>query len=94
VMVIILSSFGSVPLSSVVICWTIVATIVNMSFRDELFALGAWTDLVLVGCASREGRPSQLKAAEAAGVAVCPCVSLPRRIVPGWCGWKRTPSPL
>jgi hypothetical protein len=30
-------------------------TTVNMSFGEELFALGAWTDLVLVGCASREG---------------------------------------
>jgi hypothetical protein len=42
VMAIILSSSGSAPLRRVMVCWNIVATTVNM-FRDELFALGAWT---------------------------------------------------
>jgi hypothetical protein len=42
--VIFLSSSGSGPLSYVMICWNIVATTVDM-FRDELFALGAWTGL-------------------------------------------------
>jgi hypothetical protein len=43
-MAIILSSSGSAPMSSVMMCWNIVANNVNMSFREELFALGAWTD--------------------------------------------------
>jgi hypothetical protein len=40
------------------------------------------------------GRPVQLKAAEAAAVAVCFCVALSWRIDLGRCGWKRTPFPL
>jgi hypothetical protein len=44
VMVIIQPSSGLAPLCSVMICWNIVATTVNMSFTDELFALGIWTD--------------------------------------------------
>jgi hypothetical protein len=42
----------------------------------------------------RGGRAVQLRAAEAAAAAVCCCVTPPRRIVLGWCGWKRTPFPL
>jgi hypothetical protein len=52
----ILSSSVSTPSNSVLICWNTVATTLYMSFRGELFALGAWSDLILiVGCASREG---------------------------------------
>jgi hypothetical protein len=40
----ILSSSHSAPLSSVMICRNTVTTTVNMSFRDELFSLGACTD--------------------------------------------------
>jgi hypothetical protein len=56
-MAIILSSSDSAPLSSVVIYWNIVATTVNMLFRDELFALGAWTDCLGACwlCLTREG---------------------------------------
>jgi hypothetical protein len=50
VMAIILSSSDSAPLSSVVICWNIVVTTLNMSFRDKLFALGAWTDWLGACC--------------------------------------------
>jgi hypothetical protein len=31
-------------LSSVMICWSTVETALNISFIDELFTLGAWTD--------------------------------------------------
>jgi hypothetical protein len=61
-------------------------------------------DLILVvGYASREGhsflplwwrRPVQLRVAEAAAIAMCCCIALPRRIVVGWCGWEKTPFPL
>jgi hypothetical protein len=44
VMAIVLSSSDSATLSSVMICWSTVATTVDMSFRYELFALGASTD--------------------------------------------------
>jgi hypothetical protein len=44
VMTIILFSSSSVPLSSVMICCRTVATAVDMSLRDELFALGSRTD--------------------------------------------------
>jgi hypothetical protein len=44
VMAIILSSSDSAPFSSVMICWNTASTTMNMSFRDELFALGVWTD--------------------------------------------------
>jgi hypothetical protein len=49
-MAIILSSSVSTPFSSVMICWNTVATAVNMSFRDELFALGAWNDWLGTWC--------------------------------------------
>jgi hypothetical protein len=42
-MVVILSYSDSSPLSSVIIYWNIVVTTVNM-FRNELFALGDWTN--------------------------------------------------
>jgi hypothetical protein len=45
-MAIIFSFSDSAPLSFVMICWNAVATIVNMSLREELFALGVWTDWV------------------------------------------------
>lgn len=55
-MAIILSSSDSAPLSSVIICRNIILCTLNMLFRDELFALGGWTNLVVVvGCTSREG---------------------------------------
>jgi hypothetical protein len=83
-------------MSSVMICWNTVATTVDMSLRDELFTLGAWTDLSLVvGCASREVGNSVLPlwrarsvqpGTEEANAAVCCCVAPPRRIVLGWCG--------
>jgi hypothetical protein len=43
VMTTVLPSSDSVPLSSDTICWNTFATTVNMSFRDELFASGAWS---------------------------------------------------
>jgi hypothetical protein len=43
-MAFVLSSSGLAPLSSVVICWNIIGITLNMSFRDELFALEAWTE--------------------------------------------------
>jgi hypothetical protein len=44
VLAIILSSSDSAPLTSVMTCWSVVATPVNMSFEDEQFALGASND--------------------------------------------------
>jgi hypothetical protein len=41
-LVAIILSSDSAPLSCAMICRNIVATTVNMSFREELFALGAW----------------------------------------------------
>jgi hypothetical protein len=90
-------------LSSVMTCWNIVATDVNMSFRDELFALGPWTDLVLVVCVSRQGG-THFSHYGGAGLCswgrlrllqlLCCCVALLWRTALGWCGWKRTPFPL
>jgi hypothetical protein len=78
IMATILSSSDLVPLNPDITCWTTVAT----------------TDLVLIGCASREAgqsflplwqvRPGQPGADEAAVVAVCYRVALPRRKVQGW----------
>jgi hypothetical protein len=50
VKVIILSSSDSDPLGSAMICWNMVATSFNESLRDELFALGAWTDWLGTSC--------------------------------------------
>jgi hypothetical protein len=46
---------------------------------------------LLVVHQGRWGRPAQLRAGQAAAVAVRCCVAPPRRIAVGWCGWKRTP---
>jgi hypothetical protein len=73
VMDLILSSPDSAPLSSVMSCWNAVATTVDMSFRDELFGLGAWTDWLGTCwlCLKRRGcRFLHLRAAEAVAVAV------------------------
>jgi hypothetical protein len=43
-MAIILSSPDSAPLNTVMICWNTVATTVNVSFKDGLFALWVPTD--------------------------------------------------
>jgi small-conductance mechanosensitive channel len=43
-MPILLSSYVSAPLNSVMICRNIIAATLNMLFRAELSALGAWTD--------------------------------------------------
>jgi hypothetical protein len=40
-----LSPSLSDPMSSVMICWNTVVTALNMSFRDELFPIGSWTEL-------------------------------------------------
>jgi hypothetical protein len=99
VIVIILSSSDSAPLSSVMMCWNIVATTVNMSFTDELFLLGVWTGwlgshcwLCLMGGGALIS-PTVVgrRASEAATVAVCCCIALPLRIVLGWRSWRRTP---
>jgi hypothetical protein len=79
VMVTILFSSDSAPLSYVMICWNTIMTILNKSFRDELFTLGVWTDWHVDGCASFlflplwQGRPGTLRAAEVAAVAVLLC---------------------
>jgi hypothetical protein len=53
VMVIILSSSGSTPLSSAIIYGNTVAAILNVKFR--VFALSAGSNFILVvGCALRE----------------------------------------
>jgi hypothetical protein len=44
VMATIVSSYDLAPLSSVMVCWNNDWTTLNMSFRDELFTLGSWTD--------------------------------------------------
>jgi type IV secretory pathway VirB2 component (pilin) len=90
-MTIILSSSHSDALSSVMICWNIVVTTLNM-FRGELgtccwlFPREGWHSFLPLWW----GRPVQLRAAEAAAVAVCCCIAPPLRIVLGWCSWKRT----
>lgn len=99
--IIILSSSNSAPLNSGTICWNIVATTVNMSFRDELFALGP--EYLLLVVPRRKGhsslsvwqdRPVQRRAMESSAVVVCCSVAPPARTVLGWCSWKRTPFPL
>jgi hypothetical protein len=100
---IILSTSDTAPLSSVMICLFIVATTVNKSFRDELFALGVWTNwlgtcwwLCLKGGVHSflplwQGRPVQLRAAEVAAVAVCCCVTPSRTALGGVAGIERLP---
>jgi hypothetical protein len=94
------------PHLAVMIYWNIVVTTLNMSFRDELFALEAWTDWLGICfwfCLKGGGahisltvpvRPPQLRVAEAAAVVVCCCIAPLQRRVLGWCGWKRMPFPL
>jgi hypothetical protein len=80
------------PLNSVMICWNIVATTVIMSLRDVLFALGVWTDWLRTCwlCLKGKGgcRSVQLRAAEAAAVAVFCCVAPPQMIALGRRGWQ------
>jgi hypothetical protein len=69
----------------------------NISFRDELLALGTWTDLILIGCGSRGGS-THFSHCGGAGLCkwgrlrLCCCVALPRRIVLVWCGSREQPS--
>jgi hypothetical protein len=88
------------PRRAVMICWNTVATTLNLSLRDDLFISGDWTDLVLVGCASREaglsflsrwrGRPVQPRVDEDAAVLLR---SAPAKDSPGmvWLGEKTLP---
>jgi hypothetical protein len=55
VMTIILSSSDSAPWRFVKICWNIIATVVNMSLGDELFALGDRTDWLGTCCLCLKG---------------------------------------
>jgi hypothetical protein len=85
VMTTILSSFDWAVLSSVMIYWNIVATALNMSIRDELFALGAWTDCLGTSCwlRSREAGHSLISptvagqaCATVGGLGCCCCCEL------------------
>jgi hypothetical protein len=75
-MPIILSSSDSAPLSSVMICWNIVATTVNTFFRDELFALRAWTGWLGTCWFYLKGRASPPCATVGSWNCCCCCVLL------------------
>jgi hypothetical protein len=89
----ILFSSDTVPLSSVIICCTIVATL-NMSSKDELFTEGAWTDwpVYWLFCCERRWSPDL-----SAGCNCCcwGCCVLPRSTAAKDCPWvTRLPENL
>jgi hypothetical protein len=83
------------PHFAVMICWNIVATTLNM-FRDELFALGAWTDWLGTCWLCLEGGThfSHCGGADLCNWGRLRLLLLLCSTAMGWFAWKRTPFPF